>query len=319
MNELISRSEEERLIFNEMDLERARVPSDHERLMQEHELPPSLLNEPTQVADPDDDPANLGRGRRPKDSVMYDDGLTEEQYLQALENEHDIPELIQKKRAQRQRREEKRLNQDSPETFNDSSDATPRKRARTARTPGEPRPRKSKTDDTLPPHIRTLLNKRMIKCVVAMEDLRDSYDPERRISFLFDRLPSRRDYPDYYEYIKNPISIKNIRQRIKDCEYQAARDLHADCMLMFDNARLYNEESSQVYSDAGLLQKAFTRAFEENFPPEEGHIRSQKSHVQSDSESELNPRDKTADQSSPASSSSWIQSSSRHNYRDDYD
>ncbi|KAJ9061306.1 ATP-dependent DNA helicase Snf21 [Entomophthora muscae] len=317
MNDMIARSEEERILFNEMD--RVRVADDLgvERLMQEHELPQSLLTEPTLVANPDDDPANLGRGRRAKDIVMYDDGLTEEQYVEAIEGSNDINEVIKKKFAQRQKREERRQNQDSPDAAVESIDTPPRKRSRPGRKPADSpgRSRKSKSEDSLPLHVRVSLNQRMLKCILAMEELLDPYEPTRRVCALFERLPSRREYPDYYSLIKNPISIKNIRQRIRDCEYQGARDLHNDCMVMFNNARFYNEESSEVYSDANLLEKTFMAAFEENFPPNEGHIKTQKP----SSESENDGRDKPTDQSSPVSSSGWNHPTNRLHVSDDYD
>ncbi|KAI0233838.1 ATP-dependent DNA helicase Snf21 [Massospora cicadina] len=308
MNEMIARSEEERTIFDEMDRAREASSSGVDRLMQEHELPPSLLVEPTLGDDPDDDPANFGRGRRLKDTVIYDDGLTEEQYLQAVENEEDVEELSKRKRLQRQRREERRHPRDAPDLVDEPAQAPPRKRGRKPADPSA-RSRRAKPEDTLPLHVRHSLNQRMLKCVIAMEELRDPRVPARRICYLFERLPSRRDYPDYYNIIKSPVSIKNLRQRIKDCKYQAARELYSDCMLMFSNARTYNEETSEVYSDAGLLEEAFLAAFEENFPSEEGHIRALKPLSPDGSDADV--RDKLSDQSSPASSSSLSQPDAR--------
>lgn len=175
---MIARSEEERLLFNEMDRVREAEGPEHFRLMQEHELPQSLTAEPTLVANPDDDPANLGRGRRPKDNVVYDDGLTEDQYLQSVENKDDIGEIVKRKQAQRQRREERRQNQDSPSATNESNDTPPRKRIRPGRKPTDSpgRVRKNKSDDSLPLHVRTSLNQRMLRCITAMENLRDPYE-----------------------------------------------------------------------------------------------------------------------------------------------
>lgn len=305
LNVLIARSEDEIQIFSRMDQERVEtewrewralgkkgpLPS---RLIQEEELPESLTKD---IADaPEEDPEVLGRGRRAKDEVVYDDGLTEEQYLEAVENDQDIGELIMKKKRQRSRREERRHQQHSnpapssslPKKVEAPADATPprKKRAYNRSSASSPLPlKKLKQEDTLPMHVRQALNHRLSKCVAAMEELRDKKDPRRKICYLFEKLPSKREYPDYYLQIKSPISIKEIRQKIIQNRYHGANELFSDCLLMFQNAREYNVEGSLVYNDAGLMENAFKAAFEENFPQDEGLIKKLKpvlSHPSSD-------------------------------------
>ncbi|PVU85786.1 hypothetical protein BB560_006905 [Smittium megazygosporum] len=94
---------------------------------------------------------------------------------------------------------------------------------------------------------------------------------------LFLELPNKREYPDYYIVIKKPIAMKMIKKRIKASEkynpptlsalsstsisaltqysYASLEEFHSEWARMFDNARLYNEEGSMVYEDAGELQK----------------------------------------------------------------
>ncbi|PIA14907.1 Bromodomain-containing protein, partial [Coemansia reversa NRRL 1564] len=71
----------------------------------------------------------------------------------------------------------------------------------------------------------------------------------------FLELPSRRDYPDYYMIIRQPIAIKTIRRNVKAHKYASVAAFHHDWKLMFDNARTYNEEGSMVYNDACALQR----------------------------------------------------------------
>ncbi|KAJ2082487.1 ATP-dependent DNA helicase Snf21, partial [Coemansia sp. S100] len=79
---------------------------------------------------------------------------------------------------------------------------------------------------------------------------------ERRRCDLFLDLPSRRNYPDYYVIIRQPIAMKTIRRNVKAGKYASVSDFHRDWKLMFDNARTYNEEGSMVYTDACVMQRA---------------------------------------------------------------
>lgn len=88
---MLKRSDQELVIFNRIDAERDRAESEYyrrkgirgripDRLIQEDELPEVYRHEETLV----DDISPLleyGRGQRVKDSVRYDDGLTEEQWV----------------------------------------------------------------------------------------------------------------------------------------------------------------------------------------------------------------------------------------------
>ncbi|CAG8467825.1 18250_t:CDS:10 [Acaulospora morrowiae] len=76
----------------------------------------------------------------------------------------------------------------------------------------------------------------------------------RRIARLFTSLPDRKRYPDYYEEIKRPISLEIIKKKIERNDYQDEGELKADLELMFENAKRYNVEGSQIYNDAVELQ-----------------------------------------------------------------
>ena len=53
-------------------------------------------------------------------------------------------------------------------------------------------------------------------------------------------LPSKRELPDYYETIKNPISLNAIRKKLKNNEYSDTEGLYNDLNLMFENCKKYN-------------------------------------------------------------------------------
>ena len=71
---------------------------------------------------------------------------------------------------------------------------------------------------------------------------------------IFIELPSREDYPDYYEIIQDPLDMNIIRERIEQDRYDTPGDCLVDFVLMFDNAHTYNEEGSVIFNYATLLK-----------------------------------------------------------------
>ena len=171
LNMILARSDEEMQIFKEMDEQRAkdmtygsapgskRVP----RLMAESELPEIYLSDGNPISD---EPEVIqGRGQRERTRVKYDDGLTEEQWLNAVDDDEDSPEAAAaRKAARKERREQNRLKrlgqlpgsiENSPAGSRDSTEEpepTPKK-AR-GRKPGKVDKRKAEDPDDEPPAKR---------------------------------------------------------------------------------------------------------------------------------------------------------------------
>lgn len=92
------------------------------------------------------------------------------------------------------------------------------------------------------------------KLLSVLDALEESADMDGRSrSALFITLPSKRFYPDYYQIIKKPIDLTTIRKRVKRGIYQTIDEFQDDITLLFNNARTYNIEGSQVYTDAIFL------------------------------------------------------------------
>ncbi|KAI8978578.1 SNF2 family N-terminal domain-containing protein [Pilobolus umbonatus] len=95
LNTIIKRSDQEYALFTQMDLERHRVEAEEwrkkhgnrkpERLIQEWELPDIYTADILPDRKPDE--SVMGRGQRSRDSVRYDDGMTEKQWLRQIEHE----------------------------------------------------------------------------------------------------------------------------------------------------------------------------------------------------------------------------------------
>ncbi|EPS40783.1 hypothetical protein H072_5315 [Dactylellina haptotyla CBS 200.50] len=77
---------------------------------------------------------------------------------------------------------------------------------------------------------------------------------------LFRALVPKRQFPDYYKVIKQPISINMMQKKLKSQEYTpdaVFNELEDDVFLMLDNAAEYNEPNSEVMADARVLEKYF--------------------------------------------------------------
>lgn len=71
----------------------------------------------------------------------------------------------------------------------------------------------------------------------------------------FEKLPDRAALPDYYQTIANPIALDNIKKKAKRKKYNNVDRFLDDMNLMFENAKAYNEDQSELYGAAVELQK----------------------------------------------------------------
>lgn len=67
------------------------------------------------------------------------------------------------------------------------------------------------------------------------------------LSEPFWKLPSRRYYPDYYKEIKNPVSLSQIKTKLKKGDYGTVSEVAGDMNIMFENAKKYNLQTSKLY------------------------------------------------------------------------
>ncbi|XP_051874243.1 protein polybromo-1 isoform X8 [Pristis pectinata] len=96
------------------------------------------------------------------------------------------------------------------------------------------------------------------------------------VSELFQKLPSRVQYPDYYEIIKEPIDLKMIAQRIQNAAYKSVNVMARDIELLVRNAKTYNEPGSPIFKDANTIKKIFNQKraeLEHNLEPTKSSLR----------------------------------------------
>lgn len=68
-----------------------------------------------------------------------------------------------------------------------------------------------------------------------------------------ERVP-KKDYPDYYKLIKKPTSISDVRGLVESEEVQDWDALAKEVRLIWDNAKEYNQEGSDIYLMAEKLE-----------------------------------------------------------------
>ncbi|KAM7189260.1 chromatin structure-remodeling complex subunit snf21 [Rhypophila sp. PSN 637] len=165
LNMILARSDEELQTFQKMDEERARDPiygtasgnnNPVPRLMAESELPEIYLSDGNLIEEEAE--TVLGRGARERTKVKYDDGLTEEQWLMAVDDDDDSPEAAAaRKQARKDRREANRLKrlanggtasmENSPAASRASTEEVETPVKKRGRKPGSKNAEKRKADD----------------------------------------------------------------------------------------------------------------------------------------------------------------------------
>ncbi|KAJ9502173.1 transcriptional regulator [Exophiala xenobiotica] len=299
LNEIMARTEDELVLFKQMDKDRdANEPygpgKPLPRLMGEDELPEIYLSEENPVQEEVEE--YTGRGARVKTQVKYDDGLTEEQWLAAVDDSDDsIGEAaarkaarIEKRRTNKAKRERAATGVGSspepdPETSEEEEEPQPKKKGprKSAgqkrkgddieeETPATKRKRgrQPKTTDTLTPSDRSALQKALKRVFESLktlevpdsdpedqsEDESDDEPPTRLIIGPFLELPPKKLYPDYYNFIQDPIAMDMIEKRINNHQYTTLKDFSKDVGLLAKNAKTYNEDGSMLYNDAIAIE-----------------------------------------------------------------
>lgn len=243
LNNMLKRSDHELRVFEMIDAERAKEKSSQrERLIQENELPDVFDEADNVIVDPSSVVFDFDRSRKAKQNVRYDDGLTDEEFILAIERGENIRQ-IKKQR--------------SPSPVPTSS----RKRARVD-------PTKAFEVDTVSRLVRKQLTEIFEACYKQVEQSIEYEDDKyyRKRCELFMDLVDKRDYPDYYTLIKNPISMNMIKKRIHSFYYENIQEFKNDFSVMFENARIFNEEGSAVYEDANEMEKILNAELERQCP-----------------------------------------------------
>lgn len=91
--------------------------------------------------------------------------------------------------------------------------------------------------------------------------------PKNQLSQLminhFERLPDKAAMPEYFIEVRSPMAYDMLKRKLKRKKYQSLEQFMRDVHLMFENAKSYNQDDSQIYKDAVHLQAEAQRLAEE--------------------------------------------------------
>lgn len=243
LNEILARSEEEKQLFNEMDTERliqekmqARQGGYINRLITKEELPEVFTEDISHHFEKD--VKELGR-MRDKKRVKYDDGLTEEQWLMAMDDDEDtVEDAIRRKEEKQARRKRK-------QGLSESAEPEDEEQRKKHKSNGHPENYEDGVGDQL-----------TARCEAFLDELSQiRAEDGHGVTDIFLKLPSKKLYADYYRVIKQPTAISQIRKHLHQERFDTFEAFVAELRLMCSNAKTYNEEGSWVYNDAVAIEK----------------------------------------------------------------
>lgn len=271
LNEILARSEDEKVLFAKIDSDRmvkekieSRQGGPKTRLVEEAELPSVFTEDISHHFEKDT--KELSRMREKK-KVKYDDGLTEEQWLMAMDDDDDtVEDAIKRKEERAAKRRKNRSQSDGAlsdedgdiidsEDIEDNEDLRPRKRSRRSATP-QTNGYTDNDDEMSELEKAEESNELSEKCNSVLDELcqLSAESDGHNISEIFLSLPSRKLYPDYYQIIKQPTSINQIKKNVKQDKFDSFESFMDSLQLMCTNAKTYNEEGSWVYDDATAVE-----------------------------------------------------------------
>lgn len=103
-----------------------------------------------------------------------------------------------------------------------------------------------------PPRVDTPMEARVKAVLKGIRKYKN--DTGQIMIHQFEKLPDKTTMPEYYHEIKEPIAIETIKRKQKRKKYQSVDHFMRDVDTMFNNAKTYNQDESQIYKDAVYLQ-----------------------------------------------------------------
>lgn len=114
---------------------------------------------------------------------------------------------------------------------------------------------------------RAMTTGKVEQCRIILQKAREVKVKGRTLSELFELLPTRKQMPEYYRQIANPVDYKSIAASLKRAGgHGSVWDFLISVELMFSNAQVYNEKESQIFKDAEAQRKVIKTALEKAFP-----------------------------------------------------
>ncbi|KAG7693408.1 hypothetical protein KL930_003988 [Ogataea haglerorum] len=88
-----------------------------------------------------------------------------------------------------------------------------------------------------------------------IDSINDLVDEDYGVAIVGDfiKLPSKKLYPDYYQLIEFPISLNEIKAKVRKSDRYPVQEFLKDFKLMADNANTYNDPQSYIAKNANKI------------------------------------------------------------------
>jgi hypothetical protein len=75
-----------------------------------------------------------------------------------------------------------------------------------------------------------------------------------QFAFPFNSPVDVTKYRDYCSYVKQPMDLGSMKAKAEEGGYGEPAEVYSDALLVFNNARTYNQPTEDVYYMATVLQ-----------------------------------------------------------------
>ena len=203
--------------------------------------------------------------------ALVKDGTIEDSDAQ-LPDLGDLPEIEdsppaepEEEEADADEDEEEDEDEEDEEEDSDEEGGRPRRKAQRGGRPSigkKEKDEEGKEDDPhkkrgRPPKVFTPMEARIHAFLKGLRKPKN--DKGELLIVPFEKLPDKTAHPEYYHAIKTPMVLDLIKKKAKRKKYQNVDQALADVERMFENAKGYNEDGSQLHQDAIVLQEEARR------------------------------------------------------------
>ena len=212
-----------------------------------------------------------GEMKRKRKVVLYDDGLTETQFLNLVEEQTD--EVEAEAEAARVTKKSVAVAAAAARAIAASTSSSASSSSHIQSSTAAAAGRGAGAGAGVVPH-RVLSPYEVDLTIDVIKALEKAVNEDGLLlNALFTSLPDRQIYPDYYRLITEPISLKAIAKRLKanrasviPKDQATARSLSQNFDLLVKNASVYNGEGHMVHIMSMTLRKDFHRHMRRKLP-----------------------------------------------------
>jgi len=226
----------------------------------------------------------LKRRRAAANNQIYNDGLTERQFLTLVERnakEQEDAEKTRKlkwKEKRNSKKDEVKMSRESNSIFEEDNTPLINSTSNSKEERGKHDVLNNVSKNMIESHSKTSyesnllaspnplpesINKKLKSITKSVISLKDKKS-KRRLSDIFRDKPCAQTYPDYYIKVKNPIAINDIMRKARSKSYSKLSEFLEDWELLHANALLYNGIDSWIVKDGKALQLELHRLMLKN-------------------------------------------------------